>query len=102
MQQRRGPQDDLVILGVDRREHSHRGRGAQEPDVVRDPVTETRRDHEHLEPGVSVARKGRQLAGRRVGRIGHDDVECKVRERPLGIAQAAIDPGPKRSLLIDH
>ena len=51
---------------------------------------------------MTVARERWKLGDRGLARIGHDDVEGEVRERPLGIAQAAVDPSPKRSLLVDH
>ena len=102
VQVRCGPRDDRVILGMDRNEHPRLRGGAQEADVVRDPLVETRRDHEHLESAMSVSRERRQLTGRRVARIRDNDMEREVRERPLRIAQAALDAGPQRAILIDH
>ena len=97
-----GARDDGVVLGVHSHEHPRGRGGAEKSDVVGDPLVEARRDHEHLEPGVSVARQRGKLADHRVARVGDDDVEGVVRERHGGVAQTALDAGAERPLLVDH
>ena len=98
----RRARNDRVILGMDRDEHPGSGRGAEEPDVVGDPLVEARRDHEDLEARVPVARERGQLSDRGIAWIGDDDVEREVREGALCVAQSALDPRSQRSVLIDH
>src|SRR5438477_972563 len=102
--QRRGPCGyDRVVLGMDRDQCASICGRSQQERVVVTALDEPRRDHEDLEAGVAVAHECGDFGASGVARIGDDDVEGEVGQRPLRVARAALDATPERALLlVDH
>src|SRR2546423_1700201 len=82
---------------------ARRGGRAIDSEILGGPLRKARRDHEHLEPGVSIADETGDLGARARRWIGHDDVEREVRNRTRRVVDPALDAGSKRAiLLVDH
>src|SRR5260221_14787269 len=100
MERRGAALDEEVVLGVHRDEHPETRRRCVQREVLVSPLDEALGDHEHLEAGVTVGDKGRQLRQRSLARIRDDAMEGEIAERRLGVAQPAVDTAAQRAALL--